>query len=95
MEHGPRYDYFLSPGKSWYICKDVDEPRAQEAFDCYNLPIQMTRGHKYLGGFIGSLTTKESWINKKITIWTAAVDTLSQIAIKWPQIAYAGFMFYL
>ena len=30
MEHGSRYGYFLSPMKSWYICKEADEPRALE-----------------------------------------------------------------
>ena len=39
--HGPRYEYLPNPDKSWYICKDVDEARAQEAFDQRNLTIQM------------------------------------------------------
>ena len=55
----------------------------------------MNRGHKYLGGFIGSSTTKGTWIKNKTIVWTAAVETLSWIAIKWPQTVYAGFMFCL
>ena len=69
----------------------MDEPWAQEAFDHHILLIQMTRGHKYLGGLIGSAATKDIWIDDKIDIWTAAVETLSRIADKWPQTAYAGF----
>ena len=95
MDHGPQYGYFPSPAKYWYICKEVDEPVAREAFQQLNLPIQMTRGHNYPGGFIGSAATKDLWINDKISIWTAAVETLSKIVIKWPQTAYAGFIFCL
>ena len=51
----------------------------------------MTRGHNYLGGFIGSAETKEIWVGDKISVWTAAVKTLSKIAPKWFQTAYAGF----
>ena len=55
----------------------------------------MTRGHAYLGGFIGNAATKDEWLNEKITTWTAAVETLSKIATRWPQTAYAGFTFCL
>ena len=68
MEHGPQYGYFPSPGKYWYICKEADEPLAREAFQQFNLPIQITRGHNYLGGFIGSAATKDLWINDKMSI---------------------------
>ena len=55
----------------------------------------MTRGHNYLRGFIGSASTKYIWINNKISIWVAAIETLSKTTIKWPQTAYAGFTFCL
>ena len=95
MEHGPRYRYFPSPSKSWYICKTADKPAAIEDFQKLNLPIQMTRGYNYLGGFIGSAETKEMWVGEKISVWKAAVKALLTIALKWPQTAYAGFTFVL
>ena len=55
----------------------------------------MTRGHAYLGGFIDNATTKDEWLNEKITAWTAAVESLSKIATQWPQTAYEGFTFCL
>ena len=39
IEHGPQYGYFPSPAKLRYICKEVDEPLAHEAFQQFNLPI--------------------------------------------------------
>ena len=95
MEHWPQYRYFPIPEKWWYICKEADKPLARETFQRFTLPIQMNRGHNYLGGFIGSVATKDLWINDKTSIWTAAVETLSKITIKWPQTAYAGFTFFL
>ena len=67
LEHGPRYGYFPSPSKSWYICKEIDEPAAIDAFEQFNLPIKMNRGHAYLGGFIGNAARKDEWLNEKIT----------------------------
>ena len=32
MEHGPRYGYFPSPSKLWYICKEADKPATIDAF---------------------------------------------------------------
>ena len=55
----------------------------------------MTRGRNYLRGIIGSAKMKEMWVGDKISVWTAAVETLSKIALKWPQTAYAGFTFVL
>ena len=49
----------------------------------------------YLGGFIGSVEKKKSWLEDKVAVWTAAVYTISQIANKYPQTAYTGFTFYI
>ena len=95
MEYGPQYGYFSSPAKSWFICKEADESVAREAFQQLIHPILMNQGHNYLGGFIGSAATKDIWIDDKISIWMEAVETLSKIAIKWPQTAYVGFTFCL
>ena len=81
---GPDMGTSQAQQKSWYICKATDEPAALEAFEELNLPIQMARGHNYLGGLIGSAETKEMWAGDKISVWTAAVETLSKIALKWP-----------
>ena len=89
------YGCFLSPPKSWHICKDVDEARAQEAFAQRSLLIQVTCGQMYLSGFMGSAETKTTWLDDKVAVWTAVVDALSRITNKWPQTTYAGFTFCL
>jgi hypothetical protein len=78
MEHGPKYGYFPSAEKSWHICKGEDEEVAKAAFDEYGLDIQFTRGHVYLGGFIGSGETKRAWIDEKVEVWASAVGMLAR-----------------
>ena len=93
--HGPQYGYFPEPEKSWYVCKLRDEEVAKAAFAALGLTIQMTRGKRYLGGFLGSETTKHLWLNEMVEGWTQTVEILAKIAVKFPQTVYAGFTFCL
>ena len=92
---GPRYGYFASSEKSWYVCKGEDEAEAKAAFAAQGLEIQFTRGHRYLGGFLGSASSKEAWVKDKVDIWARAVSRLAGVALQYPQSAYAGFCFSL
>ncbi len=60
---GLRYRYFLEAYKCLYICKAKNEPLAQEAFERLGLKIQYSQGERYFGGFVGSGTRKEEFIN--------------------------------
>ena len=95
MKFGPAYGYFPEPGKSHYICKVEDEPAAHQAFEGIGLEINYSRGQRYLGGFIGSARKKEEWLGDMVGKWVSAVKTLSVIANRYPQTAYAGFTFSL
>ena len=95
VRFGPRYGYFVEPAKSHYICKAEDEDVAQEAFGTLNLEINFSCGKCYLGGFFGSEATQEQWIGGMVAKWTLAVESLTVIALKHPQTAYAGFRFSL
>ncbi|KAL7543292.1 hypothetical protein ACHAXR_013157 [Thalassiosira sp. AJA248-18] len=95
MEHGPKYGYFPEPDKCYYICKAEDEPVAKAAFEQHGLTINYTRGRRYLGGFIGSEATKALWLNEMVEKWVTAVQTLAQIARRFPQTVYCGFTFCL
>jgi hypothetical protein len=93
VKFGPQYGYFPEPGKSYYICKAEDEDTARQAFESFGLDINYSRGQHYLGGFIGNSKKKEEWLVRMVEKWSAAVVTLSTVAERYPQTAYAGFTF--
>jgi hypothetical protein len=95
MKFGPQYGYFPEPGRSYYICKAEDEDVAHQAFESFGLEINYSRGQRYLGGFIGSVKKKEMWLAELVEKWVVAVQTLSIVAERYPQTAYAGFTFCL
>jgi hypothetical protein len=89
VKFGPQYRYFPEPCKSYYICKAEDEDTARQAFESFGLNINYSRGQRYLGGFIGSAEKKEEWLVGMVEKWAAAVVTLSTVAERYPQTAYA------
>ncbi len=95
VKFGPKNGYFPEPGKLYYICKAEDEDAARQVFESFGLEINYSRGQRYLGGFIGSAHTKEVWLKEMVVKRVAAVQTLSVIAERYPQTAYAGFTFCL
>jgi hypothetical protein len=78
-----------------YICRAEDEEVAHAAFEGFGLEINNSRGKQYLGGFIGSAKTKEKWLADLVVKWVGVVETLSTVAERYPQTAYAGFTFCL
>ncbi|KAL7536203.1 hypothetical protein ACHAXR_006983 [Thalassiosira sp. AJA248-18] len=72
-----------------------DEADARAAFEYFDINIQYTRGHRYLGGFVGSAKTKSEWMKFIVDVWCEAVSTLSKVAVKYPQSAYVGFSYFL
>ena len=42
-------------------------------------------GHRYVGGYVGSLTMCNRWIGPKVEQWVANIGVLAKIAIKYPQ----------
>jgi hypothetical protein len=95
VKFGPTYGYFPEPSKLYYICKAEDEEVACAAFEGFGLEINYSRGQRYLGGFIGSAKTKEKWLADLVVKWVGALETLSTVAERYPQTAYAGFTFCL
>ncbi|KAL7461468.1 hypothetical protein ACHAXS_001898, partial [Conticribra weissflogii] len=87
---GPFFGYYPNPGKSWHICDEDDEDEARAAFEAAGLDVQFTRGQRYVGGFIGSDTTRKDWLAPKIQEWVDGVKTLAAVATRFPQTAYAG-----
>ena len=93
LSSNPRYGYFPSTEKSFYVCKGEDEPLARTVFEAEGIAdLNYVLGKRYLGRFLGSAATRSEWMKSKVDAWTAAVETLAKIAVNFPQAAYIGFV---
>ena len=85
---GPGVGYFPEPEKSVVICPANRRPQIQEALRQFNF--RYAEGTRYVGGYIGSADTRESWLDAQVQAWANGVCKLAQVAVKFPQSAYAG-----
>ena len=90
-EIGPLLGYFPRPDKSWLIVKPELFQSAVTAFADTDLQITID-GHSYLGGYIGTSTSKEEHIITKVRKWVEQIEKLSSIAKYEPQAAYAAYV---
>ena len=88
---GPMFGYLPEPAKSIGICPLADEAAAKIIFGASNLPVKWCRGHRYVGGFVGSNAMRDRFIKPMVEKWVASIKALSKVATKYPQSAYAGF----
>ena len=85
---GPARGYFSNPTKSILVVSEKNVPRAKAYFR--GMGIKVVTGSRYLGGYIGELETEAQWVKEKVEGWSDSVRTLSGVAHKHPQSAYAG-----
>jgi hypothetical protein len=89
---GPMFGYFPEPEKSIVICPLADEQSAKAAFEAEELPVsKCVRGHRYVGGHVGSKAMLEAWVGPMVEGWVFGVQLLAKASKKYPQSAYAGF----
>ena len=85
---GPSYGYFPEPSKSLVV---VDEHFRSEAESLFQgLGVRIVSGHRYLGGFIGDLNQKNTFVQMKVDNWVKHVHVFSDIAAAQPQLAYVA-----
>ena len=89
--YGPMFGYFPEPEKSFLICPLATEPPAKTAFMEHDLPVHFVRGHRYVGGHVGSVAMRDRWIGPMVENWVNGVKALAKAARKYPQSAYCGF----
>ena len=65
---GPRYGYFPNGTKSWLVVKEDAVDTVREVFDGTNIHIT-TKGHRYLGGVIGSEAFEQEFLQQKVQDW--------------------------
>ena len=85
---GPARGYFPKPTKSILVVSEKNVPWAKEYFR--GMGIQVVTGSRYLGGYVGERETEGQWLQEKVEGWDESVRTLTGVARKHPQSAYAG-----
>ena len=87
---GPAYGYYPKPSKTWLIVKEEHYEKAKEMFKDVQIT---TKGHRYLGSYIGTNEGKEEFIKEKCNEWSEELDGLASIALHEPQLSYSAFTF--
>ena len=78
---GPMFEYYPEPDKSIVVCPLAGEAGAKATFAAAGYDkVKFVRGHRYIGGHIGSTAMRDRWLNEKVEEWTAGVETLAKIA---------------
>ena len=90
LHYGPLLGYYPKPSKSWLITKLNNLATAEQLFNSTEINIT-TDGQKYLGGYIGSDSSKAIYMQEKINKWIKQLEMLSMIAKHEPQAAYSSF----
>ena len=88
---GHIFGYYPEPEKSFAICPLAVEREVKVVFTAEGLSVQTCRGHRYVGGYVGSLAMRNRWIEPMVAQWVDAVGMIAKIAGKYPQSAYHGF----
>ena len=90
-QFGPSLGYYPNALKSWLIVKSHCKTQADSIFADTKINIT-TEGRKYLGGYIGTSTSRDSYIKTLIQGRINQVENLTQIAYTEPQAAYSAFV---
>jgi hypothetical protein len=85
---GPERGYLPEPAKSILICAPADRPAAESRLEAFGF--NYTEGYRYVGGFLGTAEALGQWLDPKIQKWVKGVQSLAQVARRYPQTAYAG-----
>ena len=85
------FKYLPEPEKSFCICPLATEAAAKAIFEEEGLSVKYCRGHRYVGGYVGSLAMKDRWVEPMVEKWVGGIKALAKVARKYPQSAYFGF----
>ena len=88
QQWGPDRGYYPEPAKSIVVCPAAQQDRA--AAQLAGFQFTYKTGARYLGGFLGDQSARGEWLEPKLQSWAKAVTSLSSVARRYPQTAYAG-----
>ena len=63
---------------------------ARPIFAEADLPVQFFRGHRCVGGFVGSRAMQDWWVEPMVEKWVRGIKALAQVARKYPQYAQSS-----
>ena len=87
---GPKDGYNPKASKTYLIVKTMTmKEKAEEMFK--DTGVNIVLGHRYLGGFIGNVESKEIYVQEKVTKWVEDVTEIAEIAKDEPQVALSAF----
>ena len=91
--NGPTMGYFPNSGKTWLILKNENTiEKAQRVFNGTGVNIT-SFGKKHLGACLGSSSSKQEFVSKKVKDWVTQLKTLSSFAKSDPHAAYSAFTY--
>ena len=67
------------------------EETERVAFTAESLEVRFFRGHRSVGGFVGSHAMRDRWVEPMVADWVKGVEALARVARKYPQSAYVVF----
>ena len=88
LRYGPARGYFPFPAKSILIDAPPEDSPGGRLLSEFSF--KAPGGSRYLDGFLGRGTARESWVGEKVAAWTESVRDLARVAVRHPQAALAG-----
>ena len=89
LQRGPSYGFFPNPSKSCVVVHPAFVASAKQVFD--PLGVSVVTSHRFLGGFLGDVQARHSFVQGKVDQWVSDIYHLSKMATPQPQAAYAAF----
>ena len=88
LQQGPSYGYFPNATKSYVVVHPSSVAFAKSVFG--SLGVHVVTSHRFLGGFLGDVPARNSFVQAKVDQWVSDVHHLSRLAVPQPQAAYAA-----
>jgi len=83
---GPAFGYFPEPTKNFVVVSERFMGEVEAVFGGFG--VHVVTGHRFLGGFIGSLSARDDFVLCKVHRWDGHITVLADVALTQPQLAY-------
>ena len=88
LEVGPGFGYYPNPRKSSIVVGSASRSAAEHFFGPFG--VEVVCDHRFLGGFLGGASARDTFILAKVDQWVSDIHHLSHMAESQPQAAYAA-----